>query len=75
MQKDDARMGALEIARECVCDSDTYDALVSQRPYREGCCMTHAFRELRGVAGTQLDSELVEVLIGAVTTPAASLVA
>jgi putative nucleotidyltransferase with HDIG domain len=55
--------------------ADTYDALVSQRPYREGCCMTHAFRELRGVAGTQLDGELVEVLIGAVSAPAASLVA
>jgi hypothetical protein len=38
--------------------------------------MFHAFRELHRVAGSQLDGELVEVLIGAVTTtPAALLVA
>jgi putative nucleotidyltransferase with HDIG domain len=47
--------------------ADSYDALVSQRPYREGCCRSEAFRELHRVAGTQLDGELVDVLIDAVT--------
>jgi HD-GYP domain-containing protein (c-di-GMP phosphodiesterase class II) len=55
--------------------ADTYDALVSKRPYREGCCTRRAFRELRCVAGTQLDGEHIEVLAGVVTTPAASFVA
>jgi putative nucleotidyltransferase with HDIG domain len=55
--------------------ADTFDALVSHRPYRAGCSTRHAFRELRCVAGTQLDGELIEVLIGVVATPAASLVA
>jgi putative nucleotidyltransferase with HDIG domain len=72
-----AGLGAADLPwmTRAVAVADTYDALVSQRPYREGCCMTQAFRELHGVAGTQLDGELVEVLIGAVTPPAASLVA
>jgi putative nucleotidyltransferase with HDIG domain len=72
-----AGLGAADLpwVTRAVAVADTYDALVSRRPYREGCCRTHAFRELRGVAGTQLDGELVEVLIGAVTTPVASLVA
>ncbi|MCW3037044.1 MAG: metal dependent phosphohydrolase [Actinobacteria bacterium] len=68
--------GDLPWMTRAVAVADTYDALVSQRPYREGCCMFHAFRELHRVAGSQLDGELVEVLIGAVTTtPAALLVA
>jgi polar amino acid transport system substrate-binding protein len=72
-----AGLGAADLpwTTRAVAVADTYDALVSRRPYREGCCRTHAFRELRGVAGTQLDGELVEVLIGAFTLPAASLVA
>jgi len=67
--------GDLPWMTRAVAVADTYDALVSERPYREGCCMSHAFRELHRVAGSQLDGELVEVLIGAVTTPAAALVA
>jgi putative nucleotidyltransferase with HDIG domain len=72
-----AGLGAADLPwmTRAVAVADTYDALVSPRPYREGCSMTHAFRELHGVAGTQLDGELVEVLIGAVTPPAVSLVA
>jgi hypothetical protein len=42
---------------------DTYDALVSDRPYRPGRSKEEAFRELRAVAGTQLDADLVEALI------------
>jgi putative nucleotidyltransferase with HDIG domain len=72
-----AGLGATDLpwVTRAVAVADTYDALVSRRPYREGCCTTHAFRELHDVAGTQLDGELVEVLIGAVSAPAASLVA
>jgi putative nucleotidyltransferase with HDIG domain len=72
-----AGLGAADLPwmTRAVAVADTYDALVSPRPYREGRCMTHAFRELHAVAGTQLDGELVEVLIGAVSAPAASLVA
>jgi HD-GYP domain-containing protein (c-di-GMP phosphodiesterase class II) len=72
-----AGLGAADLPwmTRAVAVADTYDALVSQRPYREGCCTSQAFRELDRVAGSQLDGELVDVLIRAVTTPAASLVA
>ena len=61
--------GDLPWMTRAVAVADTYDALVSRRPYREGCCRSDAFGELRSVAGTQLDGELVEVLIGVVTAP------
>jgi len=49
--------------------ADTYDALVSTRPYRVGCSPAGAFEELRRVAGSQLDAEMVEALIGVETGP------
>src|SRR5438105_822509 len=42
---------------------DTYDALISDRAYRPGRSRAEAFMELRAVAGTQLDPEMVEALI------------
>ncbi|HMC07915.1 MAG TPA: IPT/TIG domain-containing protein, partial [Actinomycetota bacterium] len=42
---------------------DTYDALISDRAYRPGRSREEAFMELRAVAGTQLDPEMVEALI------------
>ncbi len=41
--------------------ADTFDALTSNRPYRQGCSVEKALSILREVAGTQLDAELVEV--------------
>jgi polar amino acid transport system substrate-binding protein len=65
-----AGLGAADLPwmTRAVAVADAYDALVSERPYRERCCESHAFRELHRVVGTQLDGELVEVLIGAVTS-------
>ena len=45
-------------ARICAV-ADVYDTLVSDRPYRKACSMDKALAELRRVAGTQLDPELV----------------
>ena len=45
-------------ARICAV-ADVYDTLVSDRPYRTACSMDRALVELRRVAGTQLDPELV----------------
>ncbi|GAC1365703.1 MAG: hypothetical protein NVSMB32_09430 [Actinomycetota bacterium] len=42
---------------------DTYDALISNRPYRPGRSRQEAFEELEQVSGTQLDSVLVSALI------------
>jgi two-component system cell cycle response regulator len=46
--------------------ADTYDALVYDRPYRPGCTPTTAAQELRRVAGTQLDIDLVTVVLATI---------
>ncbi len=49
--------------------ADAYDALVSDRPYRAGCSPAIAVQELHRVAGAQLDSDLVDVLLSTLETP------
>jgi HD-GYP domain-containing protein (c-di-GMP phosphodiesterase class II) len=41
--------------------ADAYDAITSLRPYRQRLSSQQALEELRRCAGTQFDSELVEV--------------
>ncbi len=43
--------------------ADTFDSMVSDRPYRRGCSTSEAVAELRRCAGTQFDPELVEHFI------------
>ena len=42
---------------------DTYDAMTTDRPYRDALPHAEALAELRRVAGTQLDPRVVEALI------------
>ena len=46
--------------------ADAYDAMTSDRPYRDGRTPDEAFEELRRCAGRQFDAELVERFIGEV---------
>jgi HD-GYP domain-containing protein (c-di-GMP phosphodiesterase class II) len=48
--------------------ADTYDAITSDRSYRKGRTHDEALEELRRVAGSQLDPELVEVFCKVVTS-------
>jgi diguanylate cyclase (GGDEF)-like protein/PAS domain S-box-containing protein/putative nucleotidyltransferase with HDIG domain len=48
--------------------ADSFDAMVSDRPYRPGCSPQDAFRELRRCAGVQFDPRLVEHFIARITT-------
>lgn len=43
--------------------ADTYDALVSTRPYRESLSSASAQAEIKRVAGTQLDASLVDLML------------
>ncbi|MGC7871901.1 HD domain-containing phosphohydrolase [Desulfosporosinus sp. SYSU MS00001] len=52
--------------------ADTYDAITSDRSYRKGKTHEEAIKELKKVAGSQLDPKLVEVFCKAVTTESAS---
>jgi len=45
---------------------DTYDALVSKRPYKEAVSQQDALAEIRRCSGTQFDPRLVEVFVGLV---------
>jgi response regulator RpfG family c-di-GMP phosphodiesterase len=42
---------------------DTFDAILSDRPYRKGATSAHALAEIRRSAGTQLDPEIVDVFV------------
>lgn len=47
--------------------ADTFDAMTSTRPYRQGLPYEVAFEELRQFSGTQFDSNLVEMFIAGLT--------
>jgi response regulator RpfG family c-di-GMP phosphodiesterase len=44
---------------------DTYDAIISSRPYRNGSTCEHALHEIRRNAGTQFDPAVVEAFLRA----------
>ena len=43
--------------------ADAYSAMTTSRPYRKGMPVERALAELRLVAGTQLDAELVDAFV------------
>jgi len=43
--------------------ADAYSAMTTSRPYRKGMPVERALAELRSVAGTQLDAELVDAFV------------
>ena len=53
----------IPLAARIVCITDSFDAMVSDRPYRKGLPVEKAVEELRNGAGTQFDPELVEAFL------------
>ncbi|MFH2144583.1 MAG: diguanylate cyclase [Candidatus Omnitrophota bacterium] len=47
--------------------ADTYEALTSNRRYRQGCSKQQAIKKMKKAAGTQLDAKVVNVLIDVLT--------
>jgi len=45
--------------------ADTFDAMTSNRPYRQGLSLEVAVQELKGSAGQQCDPEMVQALVAA----------
>jgi putative nucleotidyltransferase with HDIG domain len=61
-------LAGLDIPRlaRMVSVADSFSAMVHDRPYRKGLSWPEAAEELRRVAGTQLDPEMVEAFIRAI---------
>ncbi|MDI6813149.1 MAG: HD-GYP domain-containing protein [Desulfitobacteriaceae bacterium] len=55
--------GEIPLEARIIAIADTYDAMTSDRSYRKGKTPREAVQELRRVAGTQLDPELVNVFL------------
>jgi HD-GYP domain-containing protein (c-di-GMP phosphodiesterase class II) len=53
----------IPLAARIIAACDTYDAIVTDRPYRQGRSPQEAGEELKRVAGAQLDSSVVDVLM------------
>lgn len=51
---------AIPLESRIIAVADTYDAMTSNRSYRKGLSSSEALVELRRVAGTQLDPQIVE---------------
>ncbi len=50
-------------AARLIAVADTFDAMYSTRPYRKQMLLTDVMDELKRVAGTQLEAEVVEALV------------
>jgi HD-GYP domain-containing protein (c-di-GMP phosphodiesterase class II) len=53
----------IPLVSRIVCVIDAYDAMISHRCYRKGVGHEEAARRLRASAGTQFDTEVVQVFI------------
>jgi HD-GYP domain-containing protein (c-di-GMP phosphodiesterase class II) len=53
----------IPLAARIIAACDTYDAIITDRPYRRGRSPREAAQELRRVAGTQLDARAVDALL------------
>ena len=53
----------IPLAARIIAACDTYDAIITDRPYRQARSPRQARDELRRVAGTQLDPRVVDAVI------------
>lgn len=49
--------------------ADSYEAMIAERPYREGLGFDEAIAELERCAGTQFDRQVVQALLAVLRTP------
>jgi len=53
----------IPLAARIIATCDTYQAMVTDRPYRQAQTLIEAVAELRRVSGSQLDARVVEALL------------
>lgn len=54
---------AIPLGARILAVADTYDAMITDRPYRKRLPMEEALAQLQGLAGSQLDPQIVEALV------------
>ncbi|ERJ11992.1 diguanylate cyclase [Haloplasma contractile] len=57
---------SIPIEGRCLCIVDSFDAMITDRPYRKGLTVTQAINELRTNKGKQFDPELTDIFISLV---------
>lgn len=62
---DKLKGGEIPLASRIVAVADCYDALTSDRPYRDSMSGDHAVDEIQRNAGSQFDPQVVEALVAA----------
>lgn len=53
----------IDTAARILCVADVYDALINQRPYRDGWVKEKAFKLIKQNSGVMFDPEIVDVLL------------
>ena len=61
---------AIHLEARIIAVADAFDAMMSKRPYRNGLTFTEAMAELRRVAGTQFDTNVVDAFFEVARTEA-----
>ena len=62
---DGVRSSELSLMTRILCVADAYDAMTSDRPYRQRLPHEEAIRRLQEGAGTQFDPTVVEAMVKA----------
>lgn len=58
---------AISLEARILCVADTYDAMITDRPYRKGLGKEIAVEELKKCSGTQFDTAIVEAFLKVLT--------
>ncbi|MDD4200605.1 MAG: HD domain-containing protein, partial [Eubacteriales bacterium] len=56
----------IPVAARCLAIADSFDAMITDRPYRKGLSVEYAVNQILSGAGTQFDSELAQLFVNLV---------
>jgi HD-GYP domain-containing protein (c-di-GMP phosphodiesterase class II) len=60
---------AIPLEARIICIADSYDAMTTKRPYKDGMARAEAIKEIVSCSGTQFDPGLVEILVAVLENP------